>query len=421
MSKSPQWILILFLLHVPIAFAGKLQAGSAPDPQPPLILLPKYRLAPEELAIIVNDNDSLSRQIALYYRERRGIPANNIIHVRLDPDKPRLSPPEFHKLRKEVLDLTPNTVQAYALTWMKPYRVGCMSITTAFAAGFAPSWCSKKKCATTHPNPYFNSPSLKPWNRHGIRPTMSIAAHTLREAKALIDRGIASDGTWPGGTAYLVDTSDKARNVRAALYGRLVKAYSPLLRIKHIARDYIENRDDVLFYFTGLKRVPKLETLKFVPGAVADHLTSTGGVLDGRHQMSILRWLESGATGSYGTVVEPCNLPGKFPNPGILMGWYLRGETLLEAYWKSVAMPGEGIFVGEPLAAPWSGYRLEVTEADLQVITHTVRPGIYRLLVGDTPTGPFVEQPDLLWIGDGTRRVHLPNLRRAVYKLERVL
>jgi hypothetical protein len=33
---------------------------------------------------------------------------------------------------------------------------------------------------------------------------------------------------------------------------------------------------------------------------------------------------------------------------------YLRGETLLEAYWKSVAMPGQGLFIGEPLARPYA-------------------------------------------------------------------
>ena len=69
--------------------------------------------------------------------------------------------------------------------------------------------------------------------------------------------------------------------------------------------------------------------------------------------MSALRWLEAGATGSFGTVVEPCNLPQKFPNPAIVAGRYLRGETLIESYWKSVAMPGQGIFVGEPLSAPF--------------------------------------------------------------------
>ncbi len=70
--------------------------------------------------------------------------------------------------------------------------------------------------------------------------------------------------------------------------------------------------------------------------------------------MSALRWLEAGATGSYGTVVEPCNYVTKFPRPDILLNYYLQGETLIEAYWKSVAWPSEGLFIGEPLAAPYS-------------------------------------------------------------------
>jgi len=69
--------------------------------------------------------------------------------------------------------------------------------------------------------------------------------------------------------------------------------------------------------------------------------------------MRALRWLEAGATGSYGTVAEPCNFTQKFPHPAVVIGNYLRGDTLIEAYWKSVAMPGQGIFIGEPLAAPF--------------------------------------------------------------------
>jgi hypothetical protein len=32
-------------------------------------------------------------------------------------------------------------------------------------------------------------------------------------------------------------------------------------------------------------------------------------------------------------------------------------DTLLEAYWKSVAMPGRGLFIGEPLARPYAPAR----------------------------------------------------------------
>ncbi len=70
--------------------------------------------------------------------------------------------------------------------------------------------------------------------------------------------------------------------------------------------------------------------------------------------MSILRWLDAGATASYGTVVEPCAFPQKFPNPGIVIDRYTRGESLIEAYWKSVQWPGQGVFVGEPLAKPYA-------------------------------------------------------------------
>ena len=91
----------------------------------------------------------------------------------------------------------------------------------------------------------------------------------------------------------------------------------------------------------------------FGQSAVADHLTSAGGALQGGSEMSALAWLNQGATGSYGAVSEPCNRITKFPNPAVFMNHYLRGDTLLEAYWKSVEMPGQGLFIGEPLARPY--------------------------------------------------------------------
>jgi uncharacterized protein (TIGR03790 family) len=93
--------------------------------------------------------------------------------------------------------------------------------------------------------------------------------------------------------------------------------------------------------------------LTFLPGALADHLTSLGGDLLGQGQMSSLRWLDAGATASYGSVSEPCNYWQKFPNPSVLLRHYLQGDTAIEAYWKSVAWPAQGIFIGEPLAAPY--------------------------------------------------------------------
>jgi uncharacterized protein (TIGR03790 family) len=309
-------------------------------------------MMPDQLSVIVNTNDAQSVALAEYYRSKRKIPVANIIHVSLPANATSISEAEFNKVKQQVDSLTPGAVQAYALTWLKPYRVECMSITTAFAVGFNRDFCAEG-CKATRSVGYFDSASQQPAVDFGLRPTMSIAARTLAQAKALVDRGVASDGTAPHGTAYLISTADKSRNVRAVRYGVAQTTLSADIDIKRIESDALRDAADVMFYFTGSAKVPDIQTNHFLPGAVADHLTSAGGDLLGEGQMSILKWTEAGATGSYGTVVEPCNFLTKFPDPVVMMRHYLAGETLIEAYWKSVAMPGQGIFIGEPLARPY--------------------------------------------------------------------
>ena len=129
-------------------------------------------------------------------------------------------------------------------------------------------------------------------------------------------------------------------------------ARSPI-KIESLNSDAISNKKDVLIYQTGLTKVDKLDTLRFVPGALADHLTSFGGMLTDSSLMSSLKWLEAGATASYGTVSEPYSYPQKFPNPVVLLYHYLARATAVEAYWKSVEWPAQGVFIGDPLAAPF--------------------------------------------------------------------
>lgn len=306
-----------------------------------------------QLAVIINVADPLSVQIGNYYAERRRIPARNIINVEFKPGSTGLTRQAFDAIKATIDQDTPRDVQAYALTWAAPYRVECMSITSALAFGFDPEYCAEG-CKATRQSAYYNSPVTLPYAQLHVRPAMTVAARTFEQAKALIDRGILSDGSYPSATAYLLSTSDKARNVRSDTYPLIERmlARHPV-RAHRVRLDALWGAGDVLFYFTGREMVEGLQTLHFVPGAIADHLTSFGGMLTDSSQMSVLRWLEAGATGSYGTVVEPCGIPQKFPNVLIAIGRYLQGETLIEAYWKSVAMPGQGIFVGEPLAAPF--------------------------------------------------------------------
>jgi uncharacterized protein (TIGR03790 family) len=308
-------------------------------------------LAADRLGVVFNLDDAGSRDVAALYARRRAIPAGNVLGIHL-PAGDVLPPEAFTSLRKQVLDGLPASVQSLLLVWSTPYAVGCMSITSAFAAGYSPSFC-QPGCVRTPPNPLFDTPGWLPVDTVGWWPAMLLPSDDPALAKNLIERGIAADGSAPAGTVYLVRTSDKARNVRAATYGLVGQVVGGRVRVRELAAPVTGAVDDALGYFTGIARVEELTRVHFRPGALADHLTSTGGMLRGGRQMSAGEWLGQGATASYGSVSEPCAFPEKFSDIGVLMSHYLHGETALEAYWKSVAMPGQGLFIGEPLARPF--------------------------------------------------------------------
>lgn len=313
---------------------------------------PPSELHAADLGVVINMDDRLSQAIGNYYITRRQIPPGNVARVHFDPARDELPVAEFTAIKIQVEAQMGARVQAYALTWARPYRVACMSITSAFTFGVDPKYCAAG-CSPTKLNPYFNAPSSRPYDDLHMRPAMAIAANDFGTARKLIDRGVQSDAMFPQGSAYLLTTNDAPRNARIKQYPQATADAAGRINVQLVQGAEIKGRPDVLFYFIGAAAVPDLDTNRFIPGAIADHLTSFGGMLTDSRQMSSLRWLEAGATGSYGTVVEPCAFPGKFADISVLVRRYLAGETLIEAYWKSVAMPGQGIFIGEPLAAPF--------------------------------------------------------------------
>lgn len=354
----------------------------------PEILLARTGLTAVDLALIINDDDAQSKAVGEYYQKARHIPAANVIHVRFPSGHDELAKDDFLKLKTEIDRATPAHVQAYAISWTTPYRVGCMSVTSALAFGFDEKFCSSK-CGPTKPSLYFNSTSLYPAKDFKLRPAMMLAGTSFEQVKLLIDRGLSSDHSFPTGRAYLLNTPDTARNVRAVYFEKTAKELKGVFPVEVLKTNAISNRKDVLFYFTGLPQVPQLETLRFLPGALADHLTSLGGQLTGSTQMSILQWLEAGATASYGTVVEPCNYSQKFPFPGIAMFFYAKGASAIEAYWKSVAWPTEGVFVGEPLARPFAPKLREFSPGKFELKIFSPRVGQLQVESSTSRGGPF--------------------------------
>ncbi|MEM1033914.1 MAG: TIGR03790 family protein [Myxococcota bacterium] len=412
---------------------GDAGGGGGGPSGPPQVLFEPRGLQPEQVAILVNDQDPVSVALGAYYQQARGIPAEQVITLSFGTDAV-LPATEFEPLKDAVDAALPPTVQALALTWTRPFRVACMSITSAFALGFDDRFCNTTggACGATAPVDYFDSDSSLPFDDHQLRPAMTIAAATIEDGEALIDRGVASDGTFPSGDGYLVRTTDTARSVRWPGFIATVDAWNRPegLRLTYVdnadgsGSNVVANTDDILFYFTSLANVADIDTNAYLPGAVADHLTSFGGRLPtAGGQMSVLRWLEAGATGSFGTTVEPCNFRQKFPDTEVMLPHYVRGETLIEAYWKSVAWPGEGIFVGEPLARPW-GSRAEVEGDVITITTTTIEPDTpYEIVSGPSADGPWdvVVQADIEFPDYGIRELVVTGAEAPFYLLRRAL
>lgn len=326
--------------------------AQADAPVPPL------RITARDLGLVINTADPYSVAVGAYYEQRRGIPARQVLRIEL-PMRARLTPDEFASLAREVQAFMGPQVQALALAWTQPFAVQCNSITSALTLGYQGDLC-QDSCAASRTSALFSSVTARPFRDYGLRPSMLLASRDVAAAKALIERGIASDHSLAGpgapvAHAVFVNTRDQARNVRAPLFPPAGPVAGSNVTVLVRAVDDPQPLRRVVLYQTGLARVGPMDSAQWLPGALADHLTSSGGQLpDGAGQTSVLDWLEGGATASYGAVSEPCNHVAKFPHPAVLLAQYMQGASALEAYWRSVAWPAQGVFVGEPLAAPFA-------------------------------------------------------------------
>ena len=396
MLRNNPRLSLLCLAFVLSACGGGGGGGSSTNPAPTptspstlVVTLPNHGLVASQLGLVVISGDATSEAMATYYQQARGVPAGNIVRVTLPAGakaNASLDLASFTQLKAAVDAAMPANVQALLLVWRFPAQVTgstcSMSITSAMAFGFDARYCGAG--LATKASSYYDSESTQPFTDLNMRPTMLLGTDTLDAAKALIDRGVQADGSQPGGTGWLIRTTDGPRSVRYTDFSPLPSLWSGWLTLNYVdnsmgtaSNDVITGKTGVMFYFTGLPVTPQLASNSYRPGAVGDSLTSWGGDLAALYgQTPVTDWLTAGLTASYGTVEEPANYTEKFPKASVLMDHYWRGDTLIEAYWKSVQWPGQGLFVGEPLARPWPDQRsFAIANGKYSISTRSWRPG----------------------------------------------
>jgi uncharacterized protein (TIGR03790 family) len=390
------------------------------------------------VVVVVNQNSTNSVQLGNYYCERRGVPPQNFLRINWIGGNVVWTASDFETSLLNPLvamlagrGLT-NQVDYIVLSMDIPYRVaatagaqyGENSTTSALFYGFKTNDCIA--CNVPYPGctlPDYTSNSYV--GSEGIfRQTPPIAAGSnswlvamltstnLALAKAIIDHGVASDGAFPTQMVWLDKSSDVLRNIRYlefdnTIFDARVAGDSSIVRTN---LDPSSCPTNLLGYQTGLSGFTNFLSNAFVPGAIADSLTSKAGMIyESPDQTNLLAFLNAGACGSFGTIVEPCGYLQKFPSPQDYF-YQARGFSLAECYYMSLANPYQGLIVGEPLAAPFAR---PPVGAWVNVSTNSVLSGITNLTLqcaAGAPNRP-IQQVDLFL--DGTWLQTLTNIPPA--------
>jgi uncharacterized protein (TIGR03790 family) len=348
--------------------------------------------------VVVNQNSTNSVELGNYFCEKRGVPPQNLLRISWPGANTSWAYSDFtNYLLNPILGLITsqqltNQIDYVVLSMDIPFEVtqtgassGDNTTTAALFYGFKPDLpapfdytpygaasCNLPFAST---NSYAVSEGAFRQSKPSTATTNSflavmITASSLAQAKGIIDQGVASDNTLPTQTVILGHSSDPVRDIRyfplesmtVSGPATIPDTYDGAIFNTQLRGNYSmiqTNMDPPLTFSNALGYENghyqfTITPNAFVPGAMADSLTSYGGKIFGPNDhTTLLALINAGASGAYGTVIEPCNYMEKFPSPQNYF-FQSRGFSLAECYYQSVTNPYQGLVVGEPLAAPFA-------------------------------------------------------------------
>ena len=192
--------------------------------------------------------------------------------------------------------------------------------------------------------------------------------NSVREAITSLRRSVSADSRMPKGTVYFLKNADVRSTTREWGFDAAVEKLKAL-GVKAVVENGVlpDAKSDVIGLTAGVEGFNwTLSKSRILPGAICEHLTSCGGMLnEGDGQTPLTEFIRHGAAGASGTVSEPFAIQAKFPTP-FIHSFYAQGCTLGEAFYQSISGPYQLLIVGDALCKPW-GRRLIVKTDDLSI------------------------------------------------------
>ncbi|MDA0578346.1 MAG: TIGR03790 family protein [Verrucomicrobia bacterium] len=358
---------------------------------------PVWALGPHEVLLLINAQSADSIEVGKAYAAMRQIPDENVVRLAVPADvlaNETLSADEFARLiwNPATRESRSRGIDGHILAWVYsvdfPTRIDTHPSISLLGLTFLRNQLPVpgEVEAGQYASPLFagvmgarDKPAMPQtfdayaeWlGRDLPLPAMMLGytrpphGNSVATVLACLQRGLEAEGTAPQGDIYFVQTGDIRSTCRSWQQGG---AADDLARLG--VRAFLTNAEPsrvrgILGLQIGAANVhPDRNT--YLPGCMAEHLTSAGAVLDSSDQTKITEWIAAGVTATAGTITEPYAIWSKFPSAHFHY-FYASGCTMIESFYQSIRCPLQLLILGDPLAAPWKP-RDSLTVAGLEQI-----------------------------------------------------
>lgn len=332
----------------------------------------------QQVLLVENRSDPVSRQVGDYYRSRRAVPVKNVcllqtgageeitweIYV-VQIERPIAACLEKNGLREQVLYI--------ALTMGIPLKIQGLGTGMAAEYGSVDSELAllyaKMKGATFAragplPNPFFmkrDAPFRHP--QFPMYLVTRLAAYDLAGVKGMIDRSLAARNRGK----FVIDANMPATGGNAWLQTAAMLLPGDRVVLDATPKVLYDQKDVIGYAAWGSNDADRKRRrlgFQWLPGAIAAEYVSTsartlkrppedwtlGAIFAGSSQSLSGDLIEDGATGATGNTYEP--FLGGTARPDYLLPAYYQGRNLAESYYLSIPfLSWQGVVLGDPLCS----------------------------------------------------------------------
>jgi uncharacterized protein (TIGR03790 family) len=340
---------------------------------------------PHQVAVLVNENSQASKKAANVFAMLHGVPGENLIYLDLPESftsgRFECTPKEF---KAQIYDPAIETLVArdldnQILSWVYsvdfPIRIvtagydrqqmSIMGLT--FLHGNVPDLKQMEEgkimsLLFAGPGPASDQKlpprSFDIW-RAGLKERMPLPSmmlgyigpngSSMETVLRCIEDGVKARQRTSGPRVLLVKTDDKERSTpREWQYDSANAELATYGGSTVIFENTAPRQSNLTGVMTGAETVKPSDYGTFVPGAMAEHLTSWSAEFQ-KPQSKCTEWLDAGATVTAGMVTEPYNNWVKFPHARFFCHYTL-GCTAMESFYQSIASPVQVLLLGDPLS-----------------------------------------------------------------------